>query len=425
MIIWRKNMSTKCLYAVVAGFLVWIAGCCPVQRIDPSEQIVAAPITERANIVLTNLTKDCQIVNRRWTHDMGCTPENSAMFGYRVGMHRNRKDLIKLGRLSANNEWARFVDAMFRFIVYKEIPQIRDLNGTGALLVSGISDRNALHYAAYRLIANKVTAPGMRENLGVIPSAGTAFFLAEMYRVDKSNRESRIAGARFFADQAGNKNAPTFAAGSWAAIAKSTGDPNDIARAKEIIRSVYPKFTTSENGKSFNGPYAEYLSCHLAMIHALADMAQIEASGPWREEAIDLLHYIFSDAYFNGRFLVHHRENDQHSKTFCAGCNFCALYLADRIYGNTLWLDKIKLPRVVTVKLKIISAKYGAENTWVDVTSKLRKMIRDNRLTVQASDALAGDPVPGATKSLQVVCELNGKRHSVTVSQGGWLSLPN
>jgi hypothetical protein len=340
-------------YVIVAGFLVWMAGCCPVQKIDPTEHIVAAPVTERANIILTNLTKGCPIVNRRWTFDMGCTPESSAMFGYRVGMHRNRKDLIKLGRLSANNEWARFVDTMFRFILKKESPQIQDLQGVGALLVSGIADRNALHYAAYRLIANKVIAPGMRENLGVIPSAGTAFLLAEMYRVDKTNRESRIAGARFFADQAGKKNAPTFAAFGWAAIAKSTGDPNDITRAKEMIRSVYPRFTDAENGKSFSGPYAEYLSCHLAMTHAMADMAQIEASGPWREEAIDVLNYIFSDAYFNGRFLVHHRENGQHSKTFCAGCNFSALYLADRIYGDTLWLDKVKLPRVVTVKSKI------------------------------------------------------------------------
>ena len=94
-------------YVIVSGLLVWMAGCCPVQRIDPAEHIVAAPVTERANIILTNLTKDCQIVNRHWTHDMGCTPESSAMFGYRVGMHRNRKDLIKLGRLSANNEWAK------------------------------------------------------------------------------------------------------------------------------------------------------------------------------------------------------------------------------------------------------------------------------------------------------------------------------
>jgi len=314
---------------------------------------------------------------------------------------------------------------MFRFVLHKETPQIRDMQGTGALLVSGISDRNALHYAAYRFIANKVIAPGMREKLGVIPSAGTAFFLAQMYRVDRTNRAGRIAGARFFADRVNQQGRPEFAAFAWAAIAKATREPNDIARAKEIIGLVWPKFGTGETGKIFEGPYHEVLSLHLAVIHACADMAQIEPAGPWREQAVELLNYIFSDAYFNGSFLVHHRENDRLAKTFCAGCNFAALYLADRIYGDTLWLDKVKLPRVITVKLKIVSAKYGAQNTWLDVTSKLKKMVRNNRLTLQASNAIAGDPAPGVAKSLQIECELNGKRHSVKVSEGNWLSLPN
>jgi len=66
-------MRNRCLRTPIVGFLVWMTGCCPVRKVDPTEQIVTAPLTERANIVLANLTEDCYIVNRHWAHDMGCT----------------------------------------------------------------------------------------------------------------------------------------------------------------------------------------------------------------------------------------------------------------------------------------------------------------------------------------------------------------
>ena len=94
--------------------------------------------------MLANLTKDCQIVNRHWAHDMGCTPENSAMFGYRVGMYRNRKDLIKLGRLSANNEWARF--SKNKYISSYAIQDSIHWIGTGVGLFKYNSNKDSLKY---------------------------------------------------------------------------------------------------------------------------------------------------------------------------------------------------------------------------------------------------------------------------------------
>ena len=54
---------------------------------------------------------------------------------------------------------------------------------------------------------------------------------------------------------------------------------------------------------------------------------------------------MFSDAYFDGRFIMHDRANGR-SADFCSGCNFWALHLADRYYGDTLSFDGIGVPTV-------------------------------------------------------------------------------
>lgn len=75
-------------------------------------------------------------------------------------------------------------------------------------------------------------------------------------------------------------------------------------------------------------------------------------------------------------------------------------------------------------ELSIIQAKYGANDAWVDVTRQLEKRVKDGTLSIQASNAIAGDPIFGTPKRLVVEYEIDGERKSKTVREGGTLRIP-
>jgi hypothetical protein len=69
------------------------------------------------------------------------------------------------------------------------------------------------------------------------------------------------------------------------------------------------------------------------------------------------------------------------------------------LVNNILPKDKrLKLKSYKT--LNILSAKYGANNSFIDVTSKAKAMVQNNSLTITASNSLAGDPIVGIEKKL-------------------------
>jgi hypothetical protein len=74
--------------------------------------------------------------------------------------------------------------------------------------------------------------------------------------------------------------------------------------------------------------------------------------------------------------------------------------------------------------LHIISAKYGAGNTWRDVSKQLTEKIRDNSLSIVASNDIAGDPFFGVVKSLRVDYVLDGERRTAQAQEGQWLHIP-
>jgi len=55
--------------------------------------------------------------------------------------------------------------------------------------------------------------------------------------------------------------------------------------------------------------------------------------------------------------------------------------------------------------LVIFEARYGAQNTWVDVSEALKARIHDDSLSaVKVDNTLVGyDPLPGVPKSLTVI----------------------
>lgn len=76
-------------------------------------------------------------------------------------------------------------------------------------------------------------------------------------------------------------------------------------------------------------------------------------------------------------------------------------------------------------KLKILSAKYGASETFVDITSELNKMVKGNKLVVLISNSISGDPLPNIGKRAIVTYENSGKKKTVEVNEGQILSIPD
>lgn len=84
-----------------------------------------------------------------------------------------------------------------------------------------------------------------------------------------------------------------------------------------------------------------------------------------------------------------------------------------------------KLPiRPVPKELEILSAQYGAQDQWLDVSTQIQNMIQDNQLSVYASNNLAGDPLFGFPKTLKVEYILDGEKHTVQVEESMKLTIP-
>jgi len=75
-------------------------------------------------------------------------------------------------------------------------------------------------------------------------------------------------------------------------------------------------------------------------------------------------------------------------------------------------------------ELRVISAEYGAHDTWVDVTDQVREKIDSNTLRIRASNAIAGDPLFGVPKTLKLEYVLDGERKTAQVREGTTLRIP-
>jgi hypothetical protein len=75
--------------------------------------------------------------------------------------------------------------------------------------------------------------------------------------------------------------------------------------------------------------------------------------------------------------------------------------------------------------LAILSAKYGANNGWMDVAPVLRAKIKDGKLQISVTnEELGGDPTPGVVKKLEVTYVYRGQTYSKTIPETEMLSLP-
>jgi hypothetical protein len=75
--------------------------------------------------------------------------------------------------------------------------------------------------------------------------------------------------------------------------------------------------------------------------------------------------------------------------------------------------------------LSILSAKYGVNNSWMDVAPVLRAKMQDGKLQVSATnEELGGDPTPGVVKKLEVTFLHKERIYSKTIPESEMLSLP-
>ena len=93
--------------------------------------------------------------------------------------------------------------------------------------------------------------------------------------------------------------------------------------------------------------------------------------------------------------------------------------------SETKFLETPAAPSGSKNDLAILSARYGANNGWMDVAPVLRAKIQDSKLQVSATNKeLGGDPAPGVVKGLEVTYFHNGRTYSKTIPETEMLSLP-
>jgi len=109
----------------------------------------------------------------------------------------------------------------------------------------------------------------------------------------------------------------------------------------------------------------------------------------------------------------------------CAGNESKLTFLANKDSGNVDFERRIPVsPNIPAEGLYIISAQYGTDDRWRDVSRQIREKIRDNAISIKVSNDIAGDPVFGKVKTLRIEYAIDGERNTAQVREGQWLHIP-
>ncbi len=77
-----------------------------------------------------------------------------------------------------------------------------------------------------------------------------------------------------------------------------------------------------------------------------------------------------------------------------------------------------------SLALELVTAHYGSQERMIDVTEQLKAKVKNGKLTVRASNDIAGDPHHLVKKSLHIVYLREGKLFRATIGEGRTLTLP-
>jgi hypothetical protein len=326
---------SKTPFLLVGAAWLLASACSGLDELAPDEHVVAAPISARANVVLRHVVEDYASRCGEWGGSMspGCAEVWATQFGYRAGVRRERDDLIELGEVTAGREAAELRglawDALVGGDVDEDDPAVF---GFPALLVScALGGRGFDGFLFERVLDEAVersATAGLRER------AGLAALLAASAPLRPDERDERLALARENAEASRGGGGETWRFLAWAAIARASGEAADAERARAVLAETALRF---DDWGALALPLEardEVLSRLLSVAHGMTDLSQATGDPALHRGATSLMDYVFSDAYFDGRLLIHDRVHGP-SEDVCSGCNLMALYLADRLYGDS------------------------------------------------------------------------------------------
>lgn len=318
---------------------ILFSSCTVPCRIPADDHVVQSTSTvcARANQVLKHLVMEYGSSSGRWKGNMsrGCAEIWACQLGFRAGLRRSREDLLLLARLTADTVSDDVQDLILDafFGDFKE--EHRALHTFPALLFSALLDGKGTHWCLFMTLLDRVVEEAEKRVLRSREYAALGYMCAEVYRTDPENNMEYLRKACAFADMIDGTADPADKAFVLAGIACITGKEEDIRSAAAQVDAAIPPFDARTETFDFPEKTSHILSHHLALIHALADMVKATGESRYHHRARALLRYVFSDAGFDGSRLSHDWGQGNKSAAFCAGCNFNALYLVDRLYGDT------------------------------------------------------------------------------------------
>ncbi|MBL8862015.1 MAG: hypothetical protein JNK02_08370 [Planctomycetes bacterium] len=320
---------------LAACILLGLTACRAPARLAPDADLVPCPLTERANAILVRLVEDCGSADGRWRHDLGpgCPRIWAVRFGLTAGLRRGRDDLLELARVTAARQRTDARDLIVQAIFGASDTDGPEAFGMPALLASGMLDGDATGYTLFRLAFDRARGNLDPSTLRADQRAGLAVLTAELARAEPRAAGRHLDDARRIAEDVG---APKLRALALAVIARVGGREDDMARARAAVEAALPAMRFEEGRLQVEAQGDLILSQELALVNALAELAVVARSDADRVRAQALLESVLTGPLWDGQLLAHDAELDgARSRDHCSGCNWNALYLVDRLWGDT------------------------------------------------------------------------------------------
>ena len=325
---------------LVALALLPIIGCSGLDEIEPSAHVVAAPISPRANRVVERMVAEYGSPDGRWGGCMsdGCVEIWGTQFFYRAGTRRDRDDLLELGELMAGRIASDLRGAVWDAIFGEARRDDPALFGFPALLVSGALGDRGMDAFLFESVISR--ADEHLDSLDRRERAGIAAILATSAELNPDDRDARLTRARELAESAADGGGYTWQFLALSTIARVTGEVRDIEAARASLARTNYRFDDPGRIALPLDMTDEVLSRILSLIHGLVDLYAATGDAKLHRGATSVLDFVFSDAYYEDGTLIHDRVFGR-SEDVCTGCNFMALYLVDRLYGDSFVIDPL------------------------------------------------------------------------------------
>ncbi|HLC88339.1 MAG TPA: hypothetical protein VJG66_04795 [Patescibacteria group bacterium] len=190
-------------------------------------------------------------------------------------------------------------------------------------------------------------------------------------------------------------------------------EQTDWSRLKRMIMNHAPSFNiwASASSAGFSASLAIYLTW-LTVVD--------EVSYPYKNH---LLTFVFVTATI-GIMAAIIAWNKKKDETFSKNQILQEMDIMQVSTGEGEEIEELVVSETGTNKFKITRASYGVDGKDIDVAQILNSSIKDGKLDIKASNAIAGDPLPGKVKFLEVEYKNEGKVFSKKYKENDVVTLP-